>query len=63
MEHLFSFILFLKVLVLFMAITCIIQNCFKLYKSMMTKSLFEQSKTQLIVLWVSVSYILTMIFI
>lgn len=61
--YLLQAIVFIKTILIFMAITNIVRDCFKIYKSIANQIDFTLPKGELILLWVSVSYILTLIFI
>lgn len=63
MEHIQQLMIFLRLFVLFLAIACVTQNIFKLIKSALKMEEFKLKNSQIIVLWFSVSYILTIIFI
>jgi hypothetical protein len=56
-------IVFLKMLILFMAILNILKEFFRLYKSIIKKEIFLPRKGELTILGLSISYILTLIFI
>jgi len=56
-------IVFFKILLMFMGILNITKETFRLYKSLVKKEEFDISKTGLTILGLSISYILTLIFI
>jgi len=58
-----AIVTFIKTLLLFMAILNSIKESFRLYKSLKTKKEYEIDKPGLFILGLSISYILTIIFV